>query len=51
LLLSTTVVSIGIGSLIGWAAGRWTYGALGGTVAGVPAAVAAVYRRYRDVFR
>ena len=51
LLVATTAAAIGVGSLIGWAAGRWAYGALGGAVAGVPAGVAAVYRTYGDAFR
>jgi hypothetical protein len=50
-LIATTAAAIGIGSLIGWAAGRWAYGSLGGAVVGIPAGVVAVYRRYRDVFR
>ncbi len=51
LLIATTAASIGIGSLIGWAAGRWAYGSLGGAVVGIPAAIVAVYRRYRDALR
>jgi F0F1-type ATP synthase assembly protein I len=50
LLLATTGAGIGIGALIGWAAGSWTLGALGGAVAGIPAGVFAVYRRYRGYF-
>ena len=51
LLVSTTAASIGIGSLVGWAAGNWTYGALGGAVVGVPAGVAVVYKTYGDAFK
>jgi hypothetical protein len=51
LLAATTAASIGIGSLVGWAAGNWTYGALGGALVGVPAGVAAVYRTYGGAFR
>ena len=51
LLVATAVATIGVGSLIGWAAGKWSYGALGGAVAGIPAGVAAVYKRYGDAFR
>jgi len=51
LLLSTTAASIGLGSLVGWAAGNWTYGALGGAIVGVPAGVAVVYRTYGDAFK
>ncbi|MDQ2983157.1 MAG: hypothetical protein M3R70_04435 [Actinomycetota bacterium] len=48
LLASTTAASIGVGALIGWAAGSLPYGILGGAVVGVPAGVTAVYFRYRD---
>jgi len=51
LLIATTVAVIGIGSAIGWIAGKWSYGALGGAVAGVPAGIAAVYKTYGDAFR
>jgi F0F1-type ATP synthase assembly protein I len=50
LLLGTTVAGIGVGALIGWAAGSPSLGALGGAVAGIPAGVYAVYRRYRGFF-
>jgi F0F1-type ATP synthase assembly protein I len=46
LLLSTLIAVTMLGALIGWAAGSWPLGALGGAVAGIPAGVAAVYRRY-----
>ena len=49
-LLGVTLASIAIGALIGWAAGSWALGALGGAVVGIPAGVFAVYRRYRGVF-
>lgn len=49
--MGTTAAGLGIGALIGWAAGSWPLGALGGAIVGVPAGVAAVYYRYRDVFR
>jgi F0F1-type ATP synthase assembly protein I len=51
LLAGTTAAGVGIGALLGWAAGSWPLGALGGAVVGVPAGVAAVYYRYREVFR
>jgi hypothetical protein len=51
LLAGTTAAALGVGALVGWAAGSWPLGALGGAVVGVPAGVAAVYFRYRDVFR
>jgi F0F1-type ATP synthase assembly protein I len=46
-LLTATAVCIGIGALIGWAAGSVGIGILGGAVVGVPAGIVAVYRRYR----
>jgi F0F1-type ATP synthase assembly protein I len=47
LLLGVLVGVIGVGALIGWAAGSVGYGILIGAVVGLPAAVFAVYRRYR----
>lgn len=49
-LVGTTVGGVAVGALIGWAAGSWAIGALGGAIAGIPAGVFAVYRRYRDAF-
>ena len=51
LLVATTAASIGVGSAIGWAAGNWAYGALGGAVVGVPVGVAVVYKTYGDALR
>jgi F0F1-type ATP synthase assembly protein I len=51
LLAGTTTAAMGVGAFLGWAAGSWPLGALGGAVVGVPAGVVAVYYRYRDVFR
>jgi hypothetical protein len=51
LLAGTTAAGVGVGALVGWAAGSWTLGALGGAIVGIPAGVGAVYYRYRDVFR
>jgi F0F1-type ATP synthase assembly protein I len=51
LLTGTTAAGIGVGALIGWAAGSTGLGALGGAIVGVPAGVFAVYRRYRGFFR
>jgi hypothetical protein len=51
LLAGTTAAGLGLGTLLGWAAGSWQLGALGGALVGVPAGVAAVYYRYRDAFR
>lgn len=47
-LIGTTAAGIGLGALVGWAAGSWPLGALGGTFVGIPAGIFAVYRRYRD---
>jgi F0F1-type ATP synthase assembly protein I len=49
-LVGTTVGGIGLGAMIGWAVGSWPIGALVGAVLGIPAAIFAVYRRYRGVF-
>jgi hypothetical protein len=51
LLAGTTAAALGVGALVGWVAGSWPLGALGGAVVGVPAGVAAVYYRYRDALR
>ena len=50
LLGGTTAAAIGLGALLGWAAGNVGYGILGGAIAGVPAGVTVVYFRYRDAF-
>lgn len=50
LLVTITLVAIGIGALVGWAAGSAGIGVLVGAVLGVPAGVYAVYRRYRGAF-
>ncbi len=49
LLLAAMVLSIAVGALIGFAAGSWALGALGGAIAGIPVGVFAVYRRYRGM--
>jgi F0F1-type ATP synthase assembly protein I len=51
LLVGATAAGLGMGALVGWAAGSWPLGALGGAVVGVPAGVAAVYFRYREAFK
>ena len=48
LLAATTTASVGLGALVGWAAGSVGLGILGGAVIGVPAGIAAVYIRYKD---
>jgi len=50
LLLTVIATAVGIGALCGWAAGSVGYGALVGAIAGVPAGIFAVYRRYRGFF-
>ena len=50
LLVSVTAACIGLGALVGWAAGEIGYGILIGVIVGVPAGVLAVYLRYRDSF-
>lgn len=51
LLIGTTACGIGLGALFGWAAGSVSYGLLAGAIAGVPAGVLAVYKRYESVFK
>jgi hypothetical protein len=46
-LFTATGICIGLGALVGWAAGSVGIGILGGSVVGVPAGIVAVYRRYR----
>ncbi len=50
LLAGATAAGIGVGALVGWAAGSWGLGALVGAILGIPAGVFAVYRRYRGYF-
>jgi hypothetical protein len=47
LLLGTLAAVIGLGVLIGWAAGSAPYGFLVGSIVGVPLAIVVVYLRYR----
>ena len=47
LLASVTAGCVGVGALVGWAAGSVGYGLLAGAIVGVPAGVGAVYYRYR----
>jgi hypothetical protein len=49
-LLGALLVCIGLGLLIGWAAGSAGIGALIGAVLGILAGIGAVYRRYRGAF-
>jgi hypothetical protein len=50
LLGGVTAASVGVGALVGWAAGSLGLGILGGAVVGIPAGIFTVYRRYRDAF-
>jgi hypothetical protein len=50
LLGGVTAASVGIGALVGWAAGSLGLGVLGGAFVGIPAGVFTVYKRYRNVF-
>jgi hypothetical protein len=50
LLGGVTAAGVGVGALVGWAAGSVGLGILGGAFVGVPAGVVAVYRRYKDTF-
>jgi hypothetical protein len=50
LLIVLTLLTIGIGTVIGWAAGSLKGGLIVGAVVGVPVGVAGVYRRYRSYF-
>ena len=49
-LLAALLVCIGLGALVGWAAGSAGIGALVGAILGILAGILAVYRRYRDAF-
>lgn len=50
LLLGTTAACVGVGALVGWAAGSAALGALAGAVIGIPGAIFTVYRRYRGYY-
>ncbi|MDP9231177.1 MAG: hypothetical protein M3O73_00240 [Actinomycetota bacterium] len=50
LLGGVTAASVGIGALVGWAAGSVGIGILGGAFVGIPAGVFTVYKRYRNAF-
>jgi hypothetical protein len=50
LLAVVTLLSIGLGTLIGWVAGSLKVGLVIGAVVGIPAGIAAVYVRYHDAF-
>jgi len=48
-LLAVLAVCVGVGALIGWAAGSGAIGALFGAVVGILGGIAAVYVRYGDM--
>ena len=50
MLLAVLVACIGLGLLLGWAAGSPGIGILIGALAGILGGIFAVYRRYRDAF-
>jgi hypothetical protein len=50
LLIVLTLLVIGAGTLVGWAAGSPKYGLIVGVILGVPAGIAGVYGRYRKAF-
>jgi uncharacterized membrane protein YqaE (UPF0057 family) len=50
MLLAVLVVFIGVGLLVGWAAGSAGIGILIGALAGILGGIFAVYRLYRDAF-
>ena len=49
-LLGVLVVCVGLGALLGWAAGSVGIGIAVGAVVGIPASILAVYRTYRGAF-
>jgi F0F1-type ATP synthase assembly protein I len=50
LLTGVLFACVGIGALVGYAAGSTGIGIAIGSVVGIPAAILTVYRRYRGVF-
>jgi F0F1-type ATP synthase assembly protein I len=50
LLAAVTLLSIGIGTLIGWLAGAARIGLVVGAVVGIPAGISVVYIRYHEYF-
>ena len=50
MLVVVTLLVIGIGTLLGWAAGSTSAGLIIGVVVGLPVGIFAVYRRYRRYF-
>ena len=50
MLLGVLFACVGIGALVGWAAGSVGVGIAIGAVVGIPAATLTVYRAYRGAF-
>ncbi len=50
LLLGVLLLCVGLGALVGWAAGSVGIGFAIGAVIGIPMAIFAVYRTYRSAF-
>lgn len=50
LLTGVLFACVGIGALVGYAAGSLGIGVAIGAVIGIPASIVAVYRRYRGAF-
>jgi hypothetical protein len=48
-LLAVLAAGVGLGTLVGWAAGSGAIGALCGAVAGIFGGIVAVYVRYGDL--
>ncbi len=49
-LLGVLFTCVGIGALVGWAAGSVGIGIAIGSLVGLPAAIATVYRAFRGAF-
>jgi F0F1-type ATP synthase assembly protein I len=50
LLAVVTLLGLGAGALVGWAAGSLKIGLIVGAVVGLPAGVSSVYLRYHTYF-
>ena len=50
LLAVVTLLSVGLGGLLGWVAGSVKIGLIVGAIIGIPAGIGAVYIRYHDAF-
>jgi hypothetical protein len=50
MLLGVLAACVGLGALVGWAAGSAGVGMAVGSVVGIPLAIGAVYRTYRGAF-